>query len=779
MKPPEIDIGGDSGRFYFFDPWLYLRQNIFGKGAVAPEYPSLGHVLFLGVLSSFLRSPYALITLNSIWKLVGGYLSVRAIILLVTRRTGMSGPAREIGSTLGGLLYTLMPTMTGNYEKALLTHNQVVVNPLVMYLVLKYVLTGTGRYAFVLLVLSVLFSMNFSVAALPDLLSYYPFMITFVFLYVRWVEKKSIRLRRFILPIVLYLLLHMYHLAPSVAELFLTGSDFHTIAFNPTFASRQVDYFYGVLSFASVSNKFLMSGESGLAKALSFVYPAVILWGLAIRKRTDRTMVWLLGVPFLILWFLLSAKVTSAGVKLYALMFMHVPGFSMFRNFVGRFLYGYSVFYALLFGYMLARIASEVQWVRRGAVILGVAIILTGWTFITGAKVNPTLFSAPGLRLTYAMDDDYRRLLEFFRGQSDGNSVLSFPFTDSYVSLVSGTTGGVFMGNSPVQYLAGKRDLNGYLMIHPFGNTFLRLLNEQNFGGVRSLLTVSSVGYVLHNQDPNVYGDTVPGYPYDHVRKFLPGTQSGLGEIVQEIGGTEVFTSGPYSVRKLALDTVQPAIFVPERIRGYVEDMTYPLYREMVDSVQESGGEDYSVAYVDQRLCDVLPVGRCADQPEHTQLSPEITFRKVAVTKYHISVTGGQAPFVLVAGNSPIVNWNLFVLPESPTVAEPVNSYARYRTSELDSVRNLIDTAAFETVGLEPLRVSNFPVNYGRGMGWLIRPDIVGQDRYQLVLQWKPYTVFYASLFISAATLGIGCGWVVGLIVIKTAKWSRYLTRWV
>ena len=170
LKQGEMDLGGDSSRLYFYDPASYILHNIFssvsgnGVGQIQyGNYSQLPHVAMLLVLKGFLGSTYLITLFNSL-KLAVGFLAMYAIIkeFLSINSNTHANRLREVSSILGGLFYIFSRHMVANYDVALIHHNQVFLNPLVFYLLLKYFLTTNVKYIWATLLLTILFAPNFA-----------------------------------------------------------------------------------------------------------------------------------------------------------------------------------------------------------------------------------------------------------------------------------------------------------------------------------------------------------------------------------------------------------------------------------------------------------------------------------------------------------------------------------------------------------------------------------------------------------------------------------------
>ena len=167
FKPGEMNIGGDGGRLYFYDPvdiFIHLASYAvmpFGTGSVSPLFHYLPLVIILIFLKSIINSPFLLIALYSGMKITISFLAVYGIVneFIGNRSTEDKHTlvAGKVASILAGLFYVFNPAMTENYVRALPSHDQVFLNPLIFYLVLRYMNTDRLRYLFYCLFGSLLF----------------------------------------------------------------------------------------------------------------------------------------------------------------------------------------------------------------------------------------------------------------------------------------------------------------------------------------------------------------------------------------------------------------------------------------------------------------------------------------------------------------------------------------------------------------------------------------------------------------------------------------------
>ncbi len=267
MKPGEMDLGGDGGRFYYYNPLSYLvHDGIFmaddaveGIRAVEPHFYNIPYVVLILFIKSIIPSSYILISSISGLKLSLSFLFVYLIIETIIRYSYREKKQTlfVIPSILGGFFYIFLPIMIGNYGQAILAHNQVFLNPLFFYLLLSYFLKQKFRYLSILLIVSVLFAPNFSWIAAPPVFAFFPIAIFFLLVYVVAILKLKINFSHLGIFFILLLSFHAFHLIPELYNLFAAGSYVNTRAFNANNMLQQLNYFYGVLPLSKLSSNIL------------------------------------------------------------------------------------------------------------------------------------------------------------------------------------------------------------------------------------------------------------------------------------------------------------------------------------------------------------------------------------------------------------------------------------------------------------------------------------------------------------------------------------------
>lgn len=795
LKPGEMDLGGDSSRLYFYDPWSYMLNDVIssvsGNGAGRIEYglySQFPHIVLLLVLKYLFHSPYVLITLFNGLKLSVGFIAMYAILKEIVPK-GLSSPyakkLMEISSILGGLFYIFSRHMVANYDKALLYHNQIFLNPLMFYLILKYFLTSNVRYVWVALVVSFVFAPSFGYLSSPPLFAFYPLSIIFLFFYVALIRKERLPWKGILTSFLIFLGLQIFHLLPLFFDVMFPGSQVYIRLFDKQSLAEQHDVFFGILAIANPTINVFLPSFTKEFEFFSLVTPLVVFFGFLFNKNREKTIL-LTGVFFLLTFFLISGRITWISIQLYSWLF-YIPGFSMFRNFNGIWAYPYSFFYALLFGQSLFFIFKKLS-LRRVMILsfgLGILIILGAWKLINGEIVNQINTRSNNVKIAMVMDPKYEKTLTFIKTLPTDGRIISFPFTDCCYQVVHGTNNGAYVGPSMIAYLSGKNDFSGYNHTPPFSDTFWELAKARDYVSIKKLLGLFSIQYVFHNKDPLVYDTTFPDYPYspDYVRKYLPNSQKGYSEFVKNLTVGKIFESGPYGLYKVDQSFFLPHFFIPRQILTYDDDPKLSEYAKAKTFFPSPKSNETRIIYLESKTCKPSLKKLCSRITLKSTV-PKIIFEKINKTKYKVKITGAKDPYILVFLDLYHGHWKLIdpsrenkskwgiverllgnigtntistFRKEYPRKNIITASYFNGDINEGVHTNIFLTPSLFETWGKAIVADDrHFKVN-GYANAWYITPkDLEGKENYEFIVEVAGQKIFYITLTLSLLVF-IGC----------------------
>lgn len=543
LKPGWMDLGGDSSRLYFFDPVHYLQSLPLygitpdGIGVEVTGYFLIPFVLLLFVLKSILQSSYLLITFFNSFTLVVSFLSMYLISIefLQENKTKKNNYLNiSLIGCIVGLFYVFSPMVIINgWSKALSVHNNIFINPLIFYLLLKYLNSKKSLYLLLSLLVTFIFAPNFSPS--PYFFSFFLIIFLYLGIYTFWVKKTSIPLKDLLLVGTLGIGMHLFHLLPLFLNFFSSNSAVYSTTFSPEGQLiRGMNYFTSVASSTNLTNNiFNLTQQNSLpvvSKILAIISPIIIVVGFLIhctkfnKKSQKNKNFLLLGVFFLFTLFWVTANITHIGFFIYKSLF-RVPGFSMFRNYVGQFTHTYIFFYALLIGEALYYVFSVFNSFQRGITVffLFVLFVVNGWGFIHGDQINYILNPQSKTKITVPikMDPEYAKLLSYIRSNSIDGKYLTAPLTDFAYQMIAGEQGGAYQGPSTIAYLTGKKDFSGYQDFTPFNDVFFRLAKDKDYVSIQRLLQILNIRYLFFNADPYIYNN-FPTYPYEYTKTFFP-----------------------------------------------------------------------------------------------------------------------------------------------------------------------------------------------------------------------------------------------------------------
>ena len=544
LKPGEMDLGGDSSRLYYYDPLAYLLHLSFssispsGIGGEAISFYAIPFVSYLAVMKAIFVSPTILIFIQNGMSLSLSFLAIYLIVKELTKGNAFldKRSSREYAAIIAGIFYIFSPMYMLGWDKALLTHDQIFLNPLMFFLLLKFFLTRDKRYLISSLLISFLFAYNFDFVGAPPFFAFYPLALSFLLIYVRYIRGVVVRFRDIVLGLVLFLLLHAFHLFPQIVSLFSAGSSTNAAVFSGVAFSRGIDYFSAIAPTTKVGLNVMNLPQVIELGFLSFgfiIFPFLILLGFLWNK--ERIML-LTGIFFLVAMFFESANITHAGLAFYKSLF-NLPGFAMFRNFFGQWAFVFSFFYTLLLGQSLFIIFQKLSVKKSFVLGLGIVLLLTAnaWPFLTGSLFTRIHYQSNNVKTIFQMDPTYENALGYLRALPVDGKVLSFPLTGPGYQMIAGKYGGAYQGPSTISYLAGKNDFTGYDGLIPFNETFLTLVRNRDYQGINKLFSFLNIKYIFYNSDPLIYDTAFPKFPYDGVRDVMPKDQKAYKAFITKL----------------------------------------------------------------------------------------------------------------------------------------------------------------------------------------------------------------------------------------------------
>ena len=560
-----LDLGGDASRAYFFDPLSYIYNYSFfvlapdGINQVAPATFSLPLFILFWLLR-LIVSPYLLITLFSGFKLIAAFFGMFIIVKEMLGDSDTKGSVRFWASFTAAIAYVFIPTMTGNWDRALLSHNQVFVNPISFYLMLMFLKYSKKVYLYAFLLFSFIFSANFGYTSTPPFFAFFPASLVFIILYVKVVLNRKLPVKAMIVGLFLFIYIQAFHLLPQIFSILDSGSAVkERLLDKGSIVHEGIRYFEAILPLAKTSNYLMLSYGSKIITASIILL--TITTAFAIRQKS-KTLV-LTAFFFLITLFLLSGNITSGGTSFYKTLF-YLPGFSMFRNFIGQWLFVFSFFLCLLLGFSFA---SVFRGLGKKALIFTstlfvICMVIPSIAFITGEMTNKIILPSTGTKIADTIDSDFLNVISFFKNSNATGRVINFPLTDSGYQFVPGEKRqGAYISSSLIATLGGKSDFSGYQTLGQFGDDFLEIAKQRDYPKLKNLMKKLGIQFIVYNSDPFVLDKNNEDFLYQHVRKFLPNNQKEYSSFISKLGANEIYRSGYYRILEFGRSDVFPIVY--------------------------------------------------------------------------------------------------------------------------------------------------------------------------------------------------------------------------
>lgn len=669
--PGAMDLGGDGTRLYFYDPTSFIKNVALystapeGKANIDPaKHAYLTYVGFLAFIKYFVNSPSLLISIFNGIKLSIGFLSVYFIVKeLIQEDEKKSKLSIELSALIAGGFYIIA---TGSekviffWVKALHSHDQVFLNPLIFLFLLRFLLTRNKVYLFSIVLITLLFSVDFAMISSPSFFAFYPLALLFLLLYIVFVRKRKIFIKDIVLGLLFFLGMHAYHILPEISSLFDKSSIIHSVIFKET-VSGGVNFFDALRGEGKASFNLLLSSPLPIFRWTSIIAPLVIIVAFLLQKK-KKSVIILTCFFFLLTLYLVSVNLTNIGFELYKLLF-YIPGFSMFRHFFIQWAFIFFFFYALLLGQSLAIIFEKIKpkYTKTMAASILLIFILSSWNFLNGHLVDAVQWGSRDVKTAMIMDPRYEQVLEFIRKLPDEGKILILPLTDNFNQVIFGKNNAAYVGPSSISFLTSKKSFAGYQNFDSYPYTIsediLKFSREKNYERLTQIFSLFNIRYIFHNTDPKIYEEKFPEFPNSYMMASLPKTQEEYKKFVKEFPVSIIYENGPYQIFEFDKNVYRPEVYIPDTL--YIDDMLVVLDNKEVS---------YQSGFIDKETCRKNQT--ISDFCNSTYQSPyaEITVTKNNPNDYMISITQTQSelPILVVFQNAYNPSWKLSLANEPP-----------------------------------------------------------------------------------------------------------------
>lgn len=665
LKPGEMDLGGDSARLYFYDPISFIKHasiyDVFtgAKGVVEPNYYYLPYVGLLSILKFITSSSTTVINISNGLKLAGGFIAIYLIVreLLLQSSGTINKRLTYISAILSGIFYIVSfgsTHMSFFWDRAIMSHNQIFLNPLIFYMLLKFFLIHKYKYLCIGLIISFIFAPNFGMTSAPAFFSFYPLAILFLFFYTRIILKRTIPWNGVIIGFFLYVGVHAFHIFPQIVSLFDSGSYTNSRVFNKAeIEAGGVSYFVAVSTHGRTILNLLIPSEKHFLSLASLIAPLVVLLCFLLTKERKKELLFI-SLFFIVTFFLVTANITQVGFEFYRRLF-YIPGFSMFRVFFTQWMYVFVFFYSILLGFSIYGIFLLLKpfYFKLMYLLVFVLLFLPGIPLFLGEPVNKTIIrGSNNVKPVLTMDHRFEETLEFVRTLPDDGKILVLPLTDSFRQIFVGSDGGAYEGPSTIAHLAGKYTYVGYQHFGygvniPYAEDIMEYSREKKYDYLLRIFTLLNIRYVYHNTDPKAYEKNfAQGSSYGYMQTSMPKTQKEYKDFIKQFPVKTIYSNGQYVIHEIDREAYNPTIFIPEGI-----------YQSNALSLDK--GKTHSV-FIDKKTCTRQEFKKLC-QTNYRKPNVDVSFRMIDPTLYSVNIRPHETidSLFLVMQHSYHAGWKL------------------------------------------------------------------------------------------------------------------------
>lgn len=687
------DFGGDSSRLYFYDPIHWLKSmglfeiNPNGYGIDNPNFFMVPFLMFLQLIKMVLGAsgiPF-LSVFNSLL-LSGAFLSVYAVVTELLHRMEDKKGVR-IAGVLAGLFFVCSQLVVYGWQKSLHSFHQIALYPLLFWLFLRFIHRKKWGYILIGLLITVVFSVNFSLVGAPTFFAFFPAAIVWLLVYAMMERRAKLFIGGLGFFIISFLGLHAFHLYPQIMAILTPENSIHQNLFTAGGQlNRGLAYFdgvrnmvepiynlvgfqqYGLYLKTSASKQLLtMLNDYGVrVLPLFFIFPLVIIGALWIRAKEamnrQKLIVLTLLVWFLVLLYFMTASFFgTGGISFYRALFS-VPGFSMFRSFYGVFAIPFMLVYAFTFGVAFYVVSAHIsrRWIR--GVLVASIIVLSVYgaiPMIRGSVVNVVMNDTNGVSLANRFNENFEAVLRDMRARPLAEKILTLPLVDADYQIIDGKNGGAYLGPSPIGLLAGKNVFSG-LQAFDFGAStifnqkfFFDSITRHDYRTTGRLLSMLNIGFIFNNENSFVYRDKFIGWPYSQaIWQAFPTSQS-FSDFVKALGYQSFSRTGTYAMY-FNPGMMQPRLFVPQRVD------VVPSEKEFQDLLVHSDVWSPRWAVFEKNnMTEAIPglVSGVIATP------PNVEFRQIDSTRYEVVIRNIHGSFPLLFTQAYHEGWQLHPIP--------------------------------------------------------------------------------------------------------------------
>lgn len=534
-------LGGDDTRLYYAYPSELLKYlasyswiTISSLPSNIPNFHAIPFLLVSVLLDTIFQSKTYLFNFFFSLPFVLGFIYFQKCIRELLGK-------EYILSLATSLIYVLSPiTIVSHFSHFLTPVWLVALLPIIAYHYVRYIRYGTRRDIIFAVLWSIFLSMAYFaivwlLGAIIPLVCGAMFLIIVGINPFKKIVKRTIVFVSYIFSSQLFWLVPFFMSMTYKGETDLGGkviSKTLSDSFSPTVLSTATgNIIYPLLTFY---HKQIAVDYNWLIKdvfisywdhisPLSMIYAIVLFLGIITYRQTIKgeMKVLFLFVLSAFLFALYFFTVNIGFLRSLFLLFGHIPGFSIFRNFTDKFSLGYIFIYSVLLSFCLHIIKKSIPKLFAPTIFLVIVITLINFLPVKQV-INSPVWTTKHIYQTVNLPTEYFEFAEKIQSIVPNTSnVFSLPQNiASYAVIVESNRNNAYIGTSPFKFFTGINDLSGS-MSYPeeISNSIRESIVTRNYEKLLTTLHQINVGYVLITN--NIPDEITHSYLFDiHYLKF-------------------------------------------------------------------------------------------------------------------------------------------------------------------------------------------------------------------------------------------------------------------
>ena len=423
-------------------------------------------------------------------------------------------------SLIAGFLYVFSPLVQYcDWIARLSSVFSIFLYPAMLYFFLKAINKQSFLYLIPGALLSAVFAFAIYVAS-PWMLAFFIGTVIFLLTYFFILPvNKAVFIKTILIYLLLIILVNFQYfviLLDCIFNQYVTMTPTGAISSNiireaVPFITSIASYFNSLYSFLMLPSKdFITLGsifkDFSLFKSylLYIAFPIMIFMGFILSNRTQRKVLIVFAIPFLLMFYFVTVCITDLGSVIFGWLIGHIPGFIAFRNFYGKFPIVFSFFYSIFLGVLSAIILLNISVKKFKFIFVSILIVLSifyGWPLIFGSIIGVSPSTAIHEKRCPVIPQSHLTAVNKLKKLENNHRVSIFPISFAQYMCFKGSNKQFYVGVPFIKILSGHDEMGGIqsyanLSYPRMPSIVTQLLSDYDIDNYKKILWIFNVSYL-------------------------------------------------------------------------------------------------------------------------------------------------------------------------------------------------------------------------------------------------------------------------------------------